>query len=149
MLVLKPAGIMGKHRGDDEESSDRKAKKQKNKEVDSKDDETAGSDEEASRAARKGRKAALKATRRLARALGVKFKDGGSDDDNASDDDKPGAFDGFPSRKEVRKLSDSQREALVCVLRSRQSSVCFRLDRFFTRINAGVGFDVCTCRWTG
>ena len=39
--------------------------------------------------------------------------DGSEDDEGVSDDERPGPFADFPSRKEARKLSEGQRETLV------------------------------------
>jgi hypothetical protein len=85
---------MGKRRGDEDAE-----------EGDGRDGE-GGSD----RAARKGRKLSLKATRRVARVLGVQFNEGDQGSDGGEEEEP---FPGFPSRKAARKLSDSQREALV------------------------------------
>ena len=73
--------------------------------------EAGSEDDEAAREAKKGRKVALKATRRIARALCVQFKD--SEDDDAENEELAGPFDEFPTRKQAKKLSDSQREAMV------------------------------------
>lgn len=71
-------------------------------------------EEGAIREAEKGRKTALKGTRRLARVLGVKFNEGEDSDESAQRDADP--FPGFPSRKAARKLSSNERELLVRLL---------------------------------
>lgn len=110
---------MGKRKGDDDEEAaaadkaDRTAKKCSSKAADA-EDEKAQSDNEEDRAAKKGRKVALKATRRIARALCVKLKDESDDDgDDADDDEQTLPFTNFPSHKKAAKLSEAQREALV------------------------------------
>lgn len=90
---------------------DEEPKKRRSKATDPEDEEPKNDDED--RAAKKGRKVALRATRRLARVLGVKLKSGSDEDDDADDDEQPGPFEPFPSRKEARKLSEAHREALV------------------------------------
>lgn len=75
-------------------------------------------DEGADCEAEKGRKTALKATRRLARVLGVKFNEGEDSDESAQRDADP--FPGFPSRKAARKLSSNERELLVRLLGGRK-----------------------------
>jgi pyruvate/2-oxoglutarate dehydrogenase complex dihydrolipoamide acyltransferase (E2) component len=109
---------MGNRKGDDDEEAaaaakaDRKAKKRRSKVAEA-EDEDAQSDSEEDLAAKKGRKVALKATRRIARALGVKLKDGSDDGGDDDDDEQTAPFDNFPSHKKAAKLSESQREALV------------------------------------
>lgn len=67
-------------------------------------------DDGTNRAAKKGRKTALKATRRIARVLGVKINEGEDSDESAGEAEP---FQGFPSRKAARKLSGGERELLV------------------------------------
>ena len=73
--------------------------------------------DDADKAAEKNRKAALKATRRLARTLCVEFRDGDGDGEEAEDETGEGSvagpFDSFPSKKQARKLEPAQRDALV------------------------------------
>ena len=103
---------MGSRKGA-EEAGEGRAKKRRSTGDDGGGGSDADADGEAERAAKKGRKVALKATRRLARALGARFRDGSEDDEGVSDDERPGPFADFPSRKEARKLSEGQRETLV------------------------------------
>ena len=71
--------------------------------------------DDADKAAEKNRKAALKATRRLARTLCVEFRDGDGEEaeDETGEGSVAGPFDRFPSKKQARKLEPAQRDALV------------------------------------
>ncbi len=100
-----------KRRSKATDPEDEEPTKRRSKATGPEDEEPRSDDED--RAAKKGRKVALRATRRLARVLGVKLKSGSDEDDDADDDEQPGPFEQFPSRKEARKLSEAHREALV------------------------------------
>ena len=144
MLSHEPARAMAKakDKAAAEEGGGRKKRRSSVAEDDGGGGGSSDGDGEEDRAAKKGRKAALKATRRLARALGAKFRDGSEDDGGASDDDEQaGPFAGFPTRKEARKLSEGQREALV---RPRRAGAAGAAPRATARAREG-GARVTLC----